>query len=218
MGRVGDVLARPILKALDDAAPNLKALADVPRKLRWKSRGNQTGVRSIDRYDADATHADISIRRFNRNSDHRPEQFNDQLNEQIDTLENTSMADWVLNRLDYLRNGRPHDSTVMQELTRDAARHEALLEIMRDNPGLDEGTAVRLVDQWMDTQAALHRLDGIAGGDVTDVPRVGDANVNSSLGSQWKDRVEDLDAAVIEFIRNNPGVDLSTVYMNIHFI
>ncbi|MFB7250627.1 polymorphic toxin type 15 domain-containing protein [Microbacterium sp. NPDC056234] len=217
MGRVGDVLARPIMRALDDAAPNLKALADIPRKLRAKARGNQSGVRSIDRYDANATHVDITIQRFNRNPEHRTEQFDDQLNEQIDTLENTTMADWVLNRVDYLRNGRPHDSVVMQELTRDAAHNDALVEIMRENPGLDPATATRLVDQWMETQAALHRLDGIAGGDVTDVPRVGDGNVNSSLGRQWQDRVADLDAAVIDFIRNNPGVDLNTVFMNIRF-
>lgn len=217
MGRVGDELARPIMRALQDASPNLKALADIPRKLRTKARGNQGSVRSIDRYDADARHIDVTTRRFAQNPEHRPEQFNDQLNEQIDTLENTSMADWVLNRVDYLRNGRPHDSVVEQELVRDAAHNDALREIMRENPGLDLATANRFVDQWMETQAALHRLDGIAGGNPTDVPRVGDGNVNSSLGRQWQERVADLDAAVIDFMQQNPGVDLNTVFMNIHF-
>lgn len=127
------------------------------------------------------------------------------------------MADWVLNRVDYLRDGRPYASVVEQELVRDAARNDAIREMMRDNPGLDLATATRFADQWMETQAALHRLDGIAGGNPTDVPRVGDGNVNSSLGSQWQDRVADLDAAVIEFMQQNPGVDLNTVFMNIHF-
>lgn len=217
MGRVGDELARPIMRALEDASPNLKALADIPRKLRTKARGNQGSVRSIDRYDADARHIDVTTRRFTQNPDHRPEQFNDQLNEQIDTLENTSMADWVLNRVDYLRDGRPYASVVEQELVRDAARNDAIREMMSDNPGLDLATATRFADQWMETQAALHRLDGIAGGNPTDVPRVGDGNVNSSLGSQWQDRVADLDAAVIDFMQQNPGVDLNTVFMNIHF-
>lgn len=217
MARVGDELARPIMRALDDASPNLKALADVPRKLRAKARANQSGVRYIDRYDADATRVDITIRRFTRNDAHRPEQFDDQLNEQIDTLENTTMADWLLNRLDYLRDGRPSASRAEQQATRDLAHREALEEIMLDNPDLDLATATRFVDQWMETQAALHRLDGIAGGDVTDVPRVGDGDVNSSLGSQWQNRVADLDAGVIKFLQENPGVDLSTVFMNISF-
>ncbi|MBE7956392.1 MULTISPECIES: polymorphic toxin type 15 domain-containing protein [Microbacterium] len=178
---------------------------------------NQEAVRYIDRYDSDAAHVDVTIQRFNRNPQHRSEQFDEQLNEQIDMLENTTMADWVLNRVDYIRGGRPSDSTVMQQMTRDVAHQDALREIMRENPGLDLATATRFVDQWMGTQAALHRLDGIAGGDVTDVPRVGDGNVNFSLGSQWKDRVADLDAAVIDFMQKNPGVDLNTVFMNIHF-
>ncbi|WP_435749096.1 polymorphic toxin type 15 domain-containing protein [Microbacterium sp. PMB16] len=192
-------------------------MADIPRKLRAKARGNQGAIRYIDRYDADATHVDITIQRFNRNPDHRSDQFDDQLNEQIDTLENTTMADWVLNRVDYLRNGRPSDSLSAQQDTRDLAANDALAEIMADNPDLDPEAASNFVDQWMETQAALHRLDGIAGGDVTDVPRVGDGNVNSSLGRQWRDRVADLDAAVIDFMQNNPGVDLNTVFMNIHF-
>ena len=69
--------------------------------------------------------------------------------------------------------------------------------------------------EWLKGQAALHRLDGIAGGDVTDISRVGDTRINSSLGSQWRTRVGDIDTAIIDYVNANPGIDLNDVNINV---
>jgi hypothetical protein len=52
------------------------------------------------------------------------------------------------------------------------------------------------VKQWMDTQAALHMPDKIAGGKVDAINAMGDRNINSSIGSSWKTRVSTIDKAV----------------------
>ncbi|WP_420710642.1 polymorphic toxin type 15 domain-containing protein [Agrococcus sp. SL85] len=80
-------------------------------------------------------------------------------------------------------------------------------------PGSTE--AARNADAWLSTRAATHRLDGIAGGDLTDISGVGDSGVNSSLGSQWRSRVGAPDQAVLDFVSNDPGVDRSSVFMHI---
>lgn len=39
--------------------------------------------------------------------------------------------------------------------------------------------------------------------------------MNSSLGSQWRSRVGDIDRAIIDFVNNNPGVNLDDVSINV---
>lgn len=58
--------------------------------------------------------------------------------------------------------------------------------------------AKKAVKEKMDTLAALHDPDMIAGGHDKDIKRVGNTNVNSSLGSQWKARVAGMDRAAEE--------------------
>lgn len=47
-------------------------------------------------------------------------------------------------------------------------------------------------------QAALHNPDMIAGGHVHNIGSLGDKKINSSLGSQWKYRIDDLDYQINE--------------------
>jgi hypothetical protein len=107
------------------------------------------------------------------------------------------------------------DSLRAQENARAAALKAKILELREQ--GQSRSEAAENASSWLATQAATHRLDGIAGGNVTDISGVGDARINSSLGSQWRSRVGDIDAAVVRFIQSHPGVDLSDVYMNVTF-
>jgi hypothetical protein len=52
------------------------------------------------------------------------------------------------------------------------------------------------VEKWMDTQAALHMPDKIAGGKVNAINAMGDRDINSSIGSSWKKRIGTVDNAV----------------------
>ncbi|MFS0912087.1 polymorphic toxin type 15 domain-containing protein [Microbacterium sp. 179-I 3D2 NHS] len=167
-------------------------------------------VRDTDRFD---NTIDVSLKRFRRNRNHDSAEYNRQYNEQMDTLQSMTAADWLRNRIDYLENGRTSDSLRAQQNARDDALQDKIAELVENDMDYDEATQV--AEQWLSSQAALHRLDGIAGGDVTDISRVGDARVNSSLGSQWRSRVGDIDAAVIAFVNANPGVNLHDVNINV---
>ena len=47
--------------------------------------------------------------------------------------------------------------------------------------------------EWIKTQAVLHDPDMIAGGKPLNITGMGNARVNSSIGSQWKNQIKELD-------------------------
>ena len=206
---------KPILRELKDAA--LKGGAHAKDKLHQLT-DNLDGhlddiirsVRDNDRYDDTV---DVSIRRFNRNQNHHSAEYNRQYNEQLDTLQNMTAADWVRNRIQYLENGRTSDSLRAQQNARDTALNAKITELRRN--GESRESAQQIAQEWLGNQAALHRLDGIAGGNVADISGVGDSRINSSLGSQWRSRVSDIDSSIIAFVDANPGVNLNDVSISV---
>ena len=207
---------KPIIRELKQAA--LKGFAHADHKLHQLT-ANLDGhlddvvrqVRDRDTYDGKV---DVSLKRFKKNKNHDSDEYNSQYNEQMDTLQSMPLSDWLKNRIEYLENGRTSDSLRAQQDARDIAEENKIAELLEENGG-DYDKATQDAADWMKTQAALHRLDGIAGGNVTDISRVGDTRVNSSLGSQWKNRVDDIDQAVIKFLNENPGVDLDNTFINV---
>ena len=208
MARVGDELIKPMLRALDDIPVHGRQLGDMVRGLRGKQRRNRDGIEDIDTFD-------VTLRPFKRNRKHDPVEYDRQYNEQMDALQQMPLSDWLRNRTEYVQNGRTPDSLRAQEYARGIAEKKKFAELIRSGQSPD--AARTNAAEWMRTQAATHRLDGIAGGDVTDISGVGDSRINSSLGSQWRTRVGDIDAAVVRYIQANPGADLSSVYMNVVF-
>ncbi|WP_231872682.1 polymorphic toxin type 15 domain-containing protein [Microbacterium oleivorans] len=197
-----------MLRALDDIPVHGRQLGEMVRGLRGKQRRNRDGVEDIDTFD-------VTLRPFKRNKKHDPVEYDRQYNEQMDALQQMPLSDWLRNRTEYVQNGRTPDSLRAQEYAREIAEKRKFAELIRSGQSPD--AARTNAAEWMRTQAATHRLDGIAGGDVTDISGVGDSRINSSLGSQWRTRVGDIDAAVVRYIQANPGADLSSVYMNVVF-
>ena len=70
--------------------------------------------------------------------------------------------------------------------------------------------AAQMTANKMNTLAALHNPDMIAGGKDA-VTAMGDRGVNSSIGGQWKDKVKDLDASA----KQVPESERATTKMNV---
>ncbi|MFS0867768.1 polymorphic toxin type 15 domain-containing protein [Microbacterium sp. 179-B 1A2 NHS] len=208
MGKVGDELIRPMLRALDDVPVHGRQLGEMVRGLRTTQRRNRDGVEELDTLE-------VTLKPFRRNKKHDPAEYSRQYDEQMETLQRMPVDEWRRNRADYLDRGRTPDSLREQQYARDAALEDKIVELVSEGQDYDEAT--RNAGDWLRTQAATHRLDGIAGGDVTDISGVGDSRINSSLGSQWRTRVGDIDAAVARYLEANPGADLSRVRMNVVF-
>lgn len=206
---------KPIIRELKQAA--LKGFAHADHKLH-ELTANLDGhlddvvrrVRDNDQYDGKV---DVSLKPFKKNKNHDSDEYNAQYDEQMDTLQSMPLSDWLKNRIEYLENGRTSDSLRAQQNARDDA-FDDMYDDLRDQ-GLSKDDATELANEWLASQAALHRLDGIAGGDVTDISDVGDARVNSSLGAQWQSRVGAIDRAVIDFLNANPGVDMDNSFINV---
>ena len=206
---------KPIIRELKQAA--LKGFAHADHKLHQLT-ANMDGhlddvirqVRGRDHYDGKV---DVSVKKFKRNKNHDSAEYTRQYDEQMDTLQRMPLSDWLKNRIEYLEQGRTSDSLRAQQNARDDALKNEIARLREAGKSRDE--AKQLAEEWLKGQAALHRLDGIAGGNVTDISRVGDTRINSSLGSQWKNRVGDIDQAVIDFMHANPGVDLDNTFINV---
>ena len=208
MARVADELIRPMLRALDDLPVHGRQLGDMVRGLRGQQRRNRDGVEEIDTFD-------VTLKPFKRNRKHDPAEYTRQYDEQMDALQQMPVSDGSRTRTEYLQHGRTPDSLRAQENAREAALKAKILELREQ--GQSRAEATQNASSWLSTQAATHRLDGIAGGDVTDISGVGDSRINSSLGSQWRTRVGDIDTAVVDYINAHPGADLTRVYMDVVF-
>lgn len=55
---------------------------------------------------------------------------------------------------------------------------------------------------WLKTKAALHHPNQIAGGKPNIIAGLGDKSVNSSLGAQWKYRIDVVDEQIKEMAKN----------------
>jgi hypothetical protein len=80
----------------------------------------------------------------------------------------------------------------------DALAQQYRAEGMNPMDALDKAEKQAKIDveKWMDTQAALHMPDKIAGGKVNAINAMGDRDINSSIGSSWKKRISIVDKAV----------------------
>ncbi len=77
--------------------------------------------------------------------------------------------------------------------------------------------AEKKANEWLKSQAALHDPDQIAGGNPQNVTGMGNKRINSSIGSQWKTRVDGVEEQVRKYIKDNNLLkeDLEKIYLNI---
>lgn len=70
----------------------------------------------------------------------------------------------------------------------------------------------------MDTQAALHIPDQVAGGYSGNVGGVGDKGVNASIGAQWRYRISGVDAQIQKMAESMSEAEKNTTYLNVNLI
>jgi hypothetical protein len=128
-------------------------------------------------------------------------EFDRQLRDQQDGLNSMTVGEYLDRRAEYERLSRDGVSDGMaQKDARDklaskiSTNIEKKLQIEGMSPIEAEAEAARRTKGVMRNLAALHNPDLVAGGEDK-IKRVANAPINSSIGSQWKDRVADVDAS-----------------------
>lgn len=150
---------------------------------------------------------------FKRNSNHSKDDFVKQIKAQEKGLNDLSLEEFINNRKDYKKRGRSKDAAKAQIEFRELELKKKIKELRKN--GFPEEDAKEKAKEWMKDMAALHDPDQIAGGFGRKIVELGNKRVNSSLGSQWKNRIGDLDNMVNEVAKKMSADDLKLTKLNV---
>ena len=150
---------------------------------------------------------------FKRNHKHDSEEFSRQLIDQEKGMNELTVDEYLKNRDRYISEGRAIEGNAAQKLARQEALKDKITELRKQ--GLSRADATIQATKWMETKAALHNPDQIAGGRVDIIGGLGDKRVNSSIGSQWKYRIDVVDEQIREIAKNMSPEQLKNTYLNV---
>jgi len=102
-------------------------------------------------------------------------------------------------------------------MAQQAARENAYLDKVTElrRSGLSQEEAKIKAQEWMDTQAALHNPDQIAGGNPQNIGGMGAKTINSSIGVQWKYRIDAVDEQIQSMAKNMTDAERKNTYLNV---
>ncbi|MED4039088.1 polymorphic toxin type 15 domain-containing protein [Niallia taxi] len=211
-GGVGDVSS--YLKA-ESRADVGKVSGDKESYLNMLSGGGGDvvkGTGNVRHLDEVARINEIEVK-FKRNIKHDPEEFARQLKDQEKGMNELTVDEYLRNREKYIAEGRAIEGNAAQKMARQEALKDKITELRKQ--GLSRADATKKASEWMDTQAALHNPDQIAGGRADNIGGLGDKRVNSSLGSQWKYRIDIVDEQIREMAKNMSPEEIKNTYLNV---
>ena len=144
-------------------------------------------------------------------------EYNRQLKNQEDGLNKLTIQEYLDNIKEYKSNGRGTEAAKVQRQVRNVEKAKKISELRRKGHSSEE--AEKLAEEWIKTQAALHNPDMSAGGNPLDVTGVGDAKINSSIGSQWGNgNAELLETQIQDLIKAIEPEEYTTTYLNVKLV
>lgn len=150
-------------------------------------------------------------------------EFSRQLKGQERGLNSQTIAENMDNRAVFeqrkMKTGNGRDTSEgkkAQDITREKET-QSRIESNRKK-GMSYSDAKAEAQEWIKTRAVLHNPDQIAGGDPGKVSGMGDAKVNSSIGSQWRTRVGQLSKGVEDYAKDKTREELENTKMNVKLV
>ncbi|MBU5594939.1 hypothetical protein KQI76_07155 [Amphibacillus sp. MSJ-3] len=150
---------------------------------------------------------------FKRNDKHDSEEFARQLKDQEKGMNELTVNEYLKNREKYIEQGRAIEGNAAQQAAREEAYVQKINDLQRE--GLTLSKAKKQAKEWLDTQAALHNPDQIAGGKAELIGGLGDKRINSSIGSQWRYRIDIVDEQIKELAKSMTPEQLKNTYLNV---
>ncbi|WP_299315307.1 polymorphic toxin type 15 domain-containing protein [uncultured Aquimarina sp.] len=196
-----------VLKGSGKTPEQIKAeKQDIQDKYKKEQKEKATAVKRIK---------EIKSKPFIRNPEHDKAEFDKQLKGQEEGINELTVDDFIKNRDEYLKNKRSKEGSKAQKEYREQFR-EDMVEDLMENQGRSYNEAEKLADDFMSNKAALHDPDQVAGGFADNITGLGDSGVNSSLGSQWRTRIGDVDKQVREAAKNMTQAEKESTLLNIN--
>ena len=192
-------------------------MAATQNKLRSIFANNDAGMREAiesgeDVLDEIKRIDEIEVE-FNYNSKFDEAEFARQLADQQKGMNELTVREYLDNRQKYIEQGRAIESNAAQQAAREKAFVDKVDELQ--DAGLSLKEAEEQAEKWLDTQAALHNPDQVAGGYASNVGGVGDKGVNSSIGSQWRYRIDGVDAQIKKMAESMSEAEKNSTYLNV---
>lgn len=150
---------------------------------------------------------------FNYKPQYDEGEFARQLADQENGMNQLTVEEYLKNRQKYINEGRAAESKVYQQQARDMAYFDKVNELC--NLGKSKKEAENIAKKWLESEAALHNPDMIAGGKPQNVGGMGDSSINSSIGSQWQYRIDEVDKQIEEMARWMTDEEKATTYLNV---
>ena len=199
-------LMNPDLYVKDQRVTNIRQVAAYDNSGGGSGGGADVpdGIKRID---------EIEIE-FNYNSKYDETEFARQLEDQQKGMNDLTVQEYLDNRQKYIEQGRAIESDAVQQAAREKAFVDKVDELQ--DAGLSLKEAEEQAQKWLGTQAALHNPDQVAGGYASNVGGVGDRGVNSSIGSQWRYRIDDVDAQIQKVAESMSEAEKNSTYLNVN--
>ncbi|WP_328797793.1 polymorphic toxin type 15 domain-containing protein [Heyndrickxia sporothermodurans] len=150
---------------------------------------------------------------FKRNVKHDSEEFARQLKDQEKGMNELTVDEYIKNREKYIEQGRAIEGNAAQQAAREKALNKKIEELFENGMSWEE--AEIKANSWLKTQAALHNPDQIAGGNPLNIGGMGDKRINSSIGSQWKYRIDIVDEQIGELAKLMTPEQRKNTYLNV---
>ncbi|WP_394336050.1 polymorphic toxin type 15 domain-containing protein [Bacillus safensis] len=179
---------------------------------RVEKTGKGKGTGNVKHLDDVSRIKEVEVN-FKRNDKHDSEEFARQLKDQEKGMNELTVDEYLKNREKYIEQGRAIESNAAQQAAREEAYVQKINELQRE--GLTLSKAKKQAKEWLDTQAALHNPDQIAGGKAEGIGGLGDKRINSSIGSQWRYRIDIVDEQIKELVKSMTPEQLKNTYLNV---
>ena len=157
-----------------------------------------------------------------------PIEFERQLTGQQEGMNKLTVAAFLANRDQYIKTSKENkakqnknggrnlkEGNPAQELARQKAFKAKVAELRRQDRSLTKGQAEIDANNWLETQAALHDPDQVAGGYATHITGMGDGRVNYAIGGGWPSRIKAIDQQIRAYAKNMTPEEQQTTYLNI---
>ena len=170
------------------------------------TKGSTKAEKAISRID------EIEVK-FNYKTKYDETEFARQLADQEAGMNKLTVYEYLKNRERYIAEGRAIEGNMAQQAARKEAQAQKRAELRKS--GLSYSEAKKQAEKWIKSQAALHNPDQIAGGNPLNIGGMGDKKINSSIGSQWKYRIDAVDEQIKVLAYKMNEEEKKSKYLNI---
>lgn len=179
---------------------------------RVSERQIQKGTGEVKHLDNIPRTKEIEVK-FKYKTKFDSEEFARQLKDQEKGMNELTVHEYQENRERFNDKGRAKEGNAAQKIARQKAYAQKVNELQGE--GITLSQAKKKAQEWLDTQAALHNPDQIAGGKAEIIGGMGDKRVNFSIGSQWRSRIKIVDKQIEEMANNMTTEQLKNTYLNV---